>query len=50
MPASKLHFSLLLYVIAACARSNKRYSNSLAYWIFAYSRTYILYCKVSSVV
>jgi len=28
--------------------SNKRYSNPLAYWIFACSCTYILHCKVRS--
>jgi len=40
---------VLLYVIAAFVWSNKRYSNPLAHCIFAYSCTYILYCKVRSV-
>ena len=40
---------VLLYVIAACVRSNKRYCNPLEYRIFACSCTYILYCKVRCV-
>ena len=44
-----LHQCSVACVIAACVRSNKRYSNRLAYWIFAYSRTCILYCKVRCV-
>jgi len=41
-PDSNRHISvMLLYVIVACVRSNKCYSNPLAYWIFAYSCTYI---------
>jgi len=56
-PDSNWYISIvLLYVIAACVRSNKRYYNPLAYWIFAYSCTYyfilqgkVCNCDVSAV-